>query len=108
MTCVIQAIEYADGMRCAKAGQYLKAFDPDAMTTILDALLNRCGDDDKAKLMLLGWFKHNHWRLSLDRLPVNVPLPVGLAHRAAVNEHGSVKAAIAALRAEAVRCVKAN
>jgi hypothetical protein len=37
-----------------------------------------------------------------------VPPAVGLAYRAAVNEHGSVKAAIATLRAEAVRCVKAN
>jgi hypothetical protein len=79
-----------------------------SVATIIDFLLRRCGDDEEAKLMLLCWFKHNNWRLSLDPLPVNVPSAVGLAYRAAVDERGSVKAAIAALRAEAVRCVKAN
>jgi hypothetical protein len=79
------------------------------MTTIIDALLEPCSNDDEAKLMLLCWFKHNNWRLSLDpALPVNAPPTVGIAYRAAVDEHGSVKAAIAALRAEAARCVKAN
>jgi hypothetical protein len=79
-----------------------------SVRTILDFLLNRCGNNDQAKLMLLCWFKHNNWRLSFDPPPVNAPPTVGIAYRAAVDEHGSVKAAIAALRAEAVRCIKTN
>jgi hypothetical protein len=75
-------------------------------TTIIDALLDRCGNDDAAKLMLLVQLKHNNWRLRLDPPPVNVPLAVGLAYRAAVEAHGSIKAAIAALRAEATRSTR--
>lgn len=30
MTCVIQAVGFANGMPCDKAGQYLESFDPDA------------------------------------------------------------------------------
>jgi len=29
MTCVIQAVGFANGMPCDKAGQYLESFDPD-------------------------------------------------------------------------------
>jgi hypothetical protein len=79
------------------------------ITTIIDALLDRCGNDDAAKLMLLCWLKHNNWRLSLDPQPsVNVPPTVGIIYRAAVDEHGSIKAAIAALRAETERCTQMN